>query len=152
MLPKLIRCPGITELILPPGLHHVSLRTVRDEFAYNAHRAWLFEGFVLACRELRRAGCGRACLGGSYVTSKIYPGDFDATWDPAGVAADLDPVLYDPNLRLEQNRKYRGDLLIGAAGEGPEHANYQFLAHDKNTGSPKGVIGIKLNMVEVLNI
>jgi len=79
-------------------------------------------------------------------------GDYDACWDPAGVSGKLDPRLYDSALRLEQNREYRGDLMIGAAGDGPEHENFRFLSRDKITGSPKGIVGIKLNMVEILNI
>jgi len=47
---------------------------------------------------------------------------------------------------------YRGDLLISAAGDGPEHRNFQFLSREKETGSPKGIVGIKLNILEIMNV
>ena len=152
MLPSLIEAPGLTEGILPPGLHHVSLREMREAFAYNEHRAWLFAGFIDACRDLREFGCGRIYLGGSYVTSKEYPGDYDACWDPAGVSDQVSPLLWDDSQKLEQNQRYRGDLLVSAAGDGPECRHYQFLSKDKATGAIRGMIGIKLNMLEILNV
>lgn len=152
MLPSLIEAPGLAEGVLPPGLHHVSLRELREAFAYNEHRAWLFAGLVSACRDLRQFGCGRIYLGGSYVTSKEYPGDYDACWDPAGVSDQVAQLLWDDSLRLEQNRVYRGDLLVSAAGDGPECRHFQFLSRDKLTGSLRGMIGIKLNMLEILNV
>ncbi|HZF94355.1 MAG TPA: hypothetical protein VEZ20_05715 [Allosphingosinicella sp.] len=152
VVPQLIEIPGILDGILPVGLHHASLREIRDVFAYNEHRAWLFQGLLMASLELRKFGCSRLYLGGSYVTSKEYPGDYDACWDPAGVSAEVDPLLWDDTLRVEQNRKYRGDLLVSAAGDGPECRHFQWLAHDKVTGARKGMIGVKLNMLEIMNV
>lgn len=151
MVPQLIELPGVLDGILPAGLHHASLREVRDIFVTSDHRAWLFQGLLLACLELRKSGCARLYLGGSFVTSKEFPGDYDACWDPAGVDANVDRLLWDDTLRVEQNRKYRGDLLVSAAGTDPECRHFQFLSHDKTTGAPKGIIGIKLNMLEILN-
>ena len=147
-----MQLPGLLEGILPPGLHFTTLREIRELFAHNEHRAWLFQGLILACLELRKFGCARLYLGGSFVTSKQYPGDYDACWDPAGVTADVDPLLWDDQLRVEQKRKYRGDLLVSAAGDGPEHRHFQFLSHDKSTGAAKGILGIRLSMIEILNV
>jgi len=152
VVPSLVILPGLLEGILSPGMHFASLREVQENFVYNEHRAWLFQGFLLACLELRRFGCGRLYLGGSFVTSKEFPGDYDACWDPAGVSAEVDPLLWDDTLRFEQNRKYRGDVLVSAAGDGAEHRHFQFLCHDKATGAPKGILGVKLRMVEILNM
>jgi hypothetical protein len=152
MVPALVQLPGIADGVLPVGLHFASLAEVRDLFVYNQHRGWLFEGLVFACLELRKFGCARVYLGGSFVTSIEYPGDYDACWDPAGVSADVDPLLWDDMQRIEQNRKYRGDLLVSAAGDGPEHQHFKFLCKDKLTGAAKGIVGIKLKMVELLNL
>lgn len=152
MVPAFIEAPGMREGILPPGLHYATLREIKEILAFNEHRAWLFGGLTDACLELRKFGCGRLYLGGSYVTSKIYPGDYDACWDPAGVTSEVDPLLWDDTKRLEQNRRYRGDLLVSAAGDGPECRHFQFLAHDKCTGAAKGILGVKLNMLEILNV
>lgn len=139
-------------LVLPPGLHFVTLREFREAFAINPRRGWLFEGLVGACRALRESGCSRIYLGGSYVTSKVDPGDYDACWDPTGVSGYLDPVLYDDNLALERRQRYRGDLLFGKVDEGPAGENFRFLARDKITGEERGMIGIKLSLLEILNL
>ena len=152
MLPAMVLRPNSTIGVLPRGLHHVSLREFRDTFAFNEHRAWLFDGFLLACRALREAGCGRIYVGGSFVTSKERPGDYDACWEPAGVLPSLDPVLYDENLALERRQTYRGDLLIGGAHDGPAGENFRFLSRDKVTHEERGMVGLKLNILEILNI
>jgi hypothetical protein len=85
------------------------------------------------------------------VTSKSDPSDYDACWDPVGVAGTLDPILYDENLQIERRLKYRGDLLIGGIGSGPEGEPFRFLSRDKSTGEERGMIGIKLKMLELLN-
>jgi hypothetical protein len=152
VIPKLVIANGTDIGVLPRGLHHVNLREFRDCFAYNERRSWLFEGFLLACRDLREAGCGRIYVGGSFVTSKAEPGDYDACWDPVGVLPSLDPVIYDDALRHERQQKYRGDLLIGGVGDGPAGESFRFLSCDKTTGEERGMIGIKLNILEILNL
>lgn len=152
MLPALTSHSINGVLTLPPGLHFVSLREFRDAFSASPKRAWLFQGFVSACRALRESGCGRIYVGGSYVTSKANPGDYDACWDPTGVSGDLDPILYDDNLLLERRQQYRGDLLIGRVDEGPAGENFRFLSRDKTTGEERGMIGIKLSLLEILNL
>ena len=151
MIPQLLSQRGHSAHVLPKGLHYVTFREFRDGFATNAHRQWLFEGFRLACRDLRAAGCSKIFVGGSYVTSKEFPGDYDACWDPVGVSGTLDPLIYDENFRIERREKYRGDLLIGDCDAGPSGANFRFLSKDRVSGEERGMIGIKLRMVELLN-
>ena len=151
MVPRLISQLGHSAQVLPRGLHFVSLREFRDAFAFNAHRAWLFDGFKSACHDLRVAGCARIFVGGSFVTSKPDPSDYDACWDPVGVSADLEPVLYDENLRIERRDRYRGDLLIGGCDPGPAGEFFRFLSRDKTTGEERGMIGIKLKLLEIMN-
>lgn len=151
MIPQLIRQRGHSTQILPVGLHFVSLREFRDVFAFNPHRAWLFEGFKEACHDLRKAGCTRIFVGGSYVTSEPHPGDYDACWDPVGVSPDLDPLLYDDALRGQRRDRYRGDLLISGCDLGPSGQWFHFLSKDKVTGEERGMIGIKLKLLEIMN-
>jgi hypothetical protein len=129
----------------------VSLREFRDAFAFNSHRAWLFDGFKLACHDLRLAGCARIFVGGSFVTSKPNPSDYDACWDPVGVSANLETLLYDENRRIERRDRYRGDLLIGGCDPGPAGEFFRFLSKDKTTGEERGMIGIKLKLLEIMN-
>lgn len=151
MLPRLEAQTGHSTQVLPVGLHYVSLREFRDAFAFNSKRAWLFEGFKAACHDLRVAGCARIFVGGSFVTSKADPSDYDACWDPVGVAADLEPILYDENMLLERRDRYRGDLLIGGCDPGPLGQWFRYLSKDKVTGEERGMIGIKLKLLEIMN-
>lgn len=145
--------PGLTDECLPAGLHWVGIREFRDAFVSNYHRSWLFEGLVKAGVELRKSGCSRIFVGGSFVTSKEFPSDYDACWDPAGAsAALLDPLLFDPTRIGEQKKVYRGEWFIGQQGNGPGSAMYQFLSRDKDTGIERGMVGIKLKMIELFNL
>lgn len=150
---SLASIPGLADNCLPAGLHWIGIRDFRDAFVSNYHRSWLFEGLVKASIELRHSGCSRIFIGGSFVTAKEFPGDYDACWDPAGVsAASLNPSLFDPTLSDEQKKIYRGEWFIGKHGNGPESAMYQFLSKDKDTGIERGMVGIKLKMIELCNL
>lgn len=138
---------------LPLGLHWVNIREFRDMFGYNYHRSWLFEGFAKACLALRTGGCARVFVGGSYVTSKEYPADYDACWDPIGVSSTtLDKIFYDATMSEALQKKFRGEWFISQPGNGPESEMYRFLARDKTTGRERGMVGIKLNMIELFNL
>jgi hypothetical protein len=144
MIPRFVNQIGHSDQVLPSGLHFVSLREFRDVFAFNRKRLWLFDGLKAAC-------CARIFIGGSYVTSKPDPGDYDACWDPVGVGADLEPVLYDENMLLERRERYRGDLLIGGCDPGPSGQWFRYLSKDKTTGEERGMVGIKLRLLEIMN-
>jgi hypothetical protein len=144
---------GLADRSLLPGLHWLGIREFRDTFVLNFQRAWQFEGFVKACMALQQAGCRRVYVGGSYITSKEFPGDYDACWDPAGVSAlSLDPVLYDSDRREECVKIYRGEWFIAKEGNGPESAMYTYLSRDRDTGIERGMVGIKLNSIELYNL
>jgi len=87
---------------LPPGIHEATWAEVVAVFGYTEHRRTLLVGLKAAFEFLRSAGCRRAYIDGSFVTSKEIPGDFDACWEVEGVdlprLARLAPVLFD--LRL----------------------------------------------------
>jgi len=63
---------------LPTGIRAASW----DEFAARCgttpHRRDLLDGLERALHALRRAGCRRAYIDGSFVTAKQQPADFDA--------------------------------------------------------------------------
>jgi len=43
-------------------------------------------------------------------------------------------------------------LLIGGAYDGPAGENFRFLSRDKVTHEERGMVGLKLNILEILNI
>ncbi len=88
------------------------------------------------------AGCRRAYVDGSFVTSKEVPGDFDGCWDHVGVDFDaLDPVLLDfDGHREAQKAKFEGEMFIADA---PGNPFLEFFQLDRD-GRPKGIIQINL--------
>jgi hypothetical protein len=95
---------------------------------------------------LRIANCSVVYIGGSFVTVKEKPGDFDACWSVEGVNPDLlDPVFLDfRNGRAAQKAKFGGELFPAEmieAGSGKPFL--EFFQFDR-TGRLKGIVGLKL--------
>ena len=147
MIPKLIRLPGNPWFVLPEGVHQATLTEIADSFAYGYHRRRLFDGLVLASRNLARAKCRRLYLDGSYVTDKDIPADYDACWDPEGVDMQaIDTVFFVlTNGRIAQKAKFGGEFFpTSALADGRGRNIVDFFQIDKRTGIRKGIILIDL--------
>jgi len=134
---------------LPPGVHWASLTEIEEKFGVNGHRLRLFVGFSRACHLLQAAGCHDVYLDGSFTTTKEYPNDFDACWETAGVDFKLlDPVFLDlANGRAAQKVRFFGEFLPVTLGRSPAHIyrqTFDLFQRDKQTGQPKGIIGLHL--------
>jgi hypothetical protein len=71
---------------LPAGLHHASWSEFIARFGGGKRRTQLINlGLQQLLNLLAMAGCTEVRLGGSFVTSKETPGDFDGIWMLAGV-------------------------------------------------------------------
>jgi hypothetical protein len=132
---------------LPPGIHEATWDEVAARFGSNPRRLKLLAGLKRALDSLRAAGCRRAYVNGSFVTTKEEPRDFDVCWEASGVdASALDPVLLDfSNRRAAQKAKYGGELFPAEAGA--DLAGTRFLDYfqqDQRTGKPKGIIALDL--------
>ena len=146
MLPDLVDIGGPWK-VLPPGIHNATLEDVETIFATSDHRKLLFSGFKSGVMALRKAGCHKIFLDGSFVTEKHIPGDFDACWDPIGV----DPTKIDPDLldfndgRKKLKERFHGEFFPSDLLADGEHFFFNFFQIDKYTGNAKGVICIKLS-------
>ena len=135
---------------LPAGVHCLTLEECRRLFAWNARRRFLFDGLVRAIANLTTAGCRSVLIDGSFISSKTLPNDWDAAFDPVGmIAARVDPILlrHDDGRRA-MRAKYLGDMFPwteSAATYGPLYR--QFFQKDRD-GNPKGIIEIKLQVVQ----
>ncbi len=70
---------------LPLGIHEAPWSEILVCFGSTPRRLSLLAGLQSALDRLRRAGCARAYLDGSFVTAKAAPNDFDVCWEMAGV-------------------------------------------------------------------
>lgn len=65
--------------------------------------------------ELRKAGCQRIWIDGSFITTKRNPGDFDGCWDYEGISLTLlrktTSLLVFDNGCQAQKVKYGGEMF-----------------------------------------
>lgn len=130
---------------LPPGIHEATWEEIVERYGTSEHRDGLLTGFREALESLKGAGCQRAYLDGSFVTSKEKPGDFDACWEAAGVDPDkLDPVLLEfSDGRASQKDCYGGELFPAEVAAEPQGTVFlDFFQTDRHTGEPKGIVAI----------
>ena len=127
---------------LPPGVHVTTWRELAERFGTNERRREILAGLLRALQALKAAGCRRAFVDGSFVTSKEVPGDFDGCWDHNGVDFDaLDPVLLDFNGHREaQKARFGGEMFIA---DTPGNRFLDFFQLDRD-GRPKGIVQIDL--------
>jgi len=135
--------------LLPPGIHWADWPNVVKRFGTNVHRQRHLSGLDRGLKVLQKAGCPVAYLNGSFVTDKEFPSDYDVCYETAGVTLSmLDPVFHEfTNRCAAQKAKYRGEFRPAyVCAEGPPlfRRFFNFFQIDKDTGDPKGIIGLKL--------
>ena len=145
MIPEFISIGGVWN-VLPPGIHDATLLELEQRFSTNEKRKDIFDGFKRGVEALKIAGCKTVFLDGSFVSDKLYPGDFDACWDPTCIDINkLDPVLLDfSNRRQKQKQKYHGEFFPSSALADGSRTFVEYFQKDKDTGHAKGIIRIQL--------
>jgi hypothetical protein len=130
---------------LPSGQHQCTWEEFFHRFGTNEHRLELLEGLERALRNLKHAGCQRVLIGGSFVSDKPYPGDYDAIWTRDGVD---DSRLNDVFKNVEDMRygaRIQKALYLGEFH--PYHEDFvNHFAYDRY-GVAKGLV--ELNPQEV---
>ena len=145
MIPDFVDIGGLWK-VLPPGVHDATLDEVENRFALSDHRKRLFAGFKEGVTALRKAGCRKIFLDGSFITEKPMPADFDVCWEPIGVnPTKLDPVLLDFNDRRKKQKEcFHGEFFPASSLADGSHTFFDYFQIDKDTGNSKGIICIKL--------
>ena len=133
---------------LPAGIHQANWQEVEAKLAFNERRQELFRGMRRACESLKMVGCPRIFIGGSLVTDKEFPGDFDLCWQDDTVnflqLQSLDSVLLDfKNKRAAQKAKYGGELFPASISADGYRTYLEFFQFDRN-GEIKGIVAIDL--------
>lgn len=136
---------------MPPGIHPATWAEFTERYALNAHRSKLLDGLKKAAIVLRRANCPTLYMGGSFVTAKEFPNDFDGCWDLTGVNAmvleeEAPALLRTDRKRVLQKALYGGELLM----DSPfviDRPFRDFFQEDKQ-GRRKGIVAIDLRTIE----
>ena len=131
--------------VLPPGVHNATLKDVEARFATSDYRKLLYSGFRNGVTALRKAGCRKIFLNGSFITEKPMPADFDVCWEPIGVdPRKLDPVLLDFNDRRKKQKEcFHGEFFPASSLTDGKLTFFDYFQIDRHTGSAKGIISIK---------
>ena len=132
---------------LPPGIYWVTWKELKLGFGFTPTRVQLLAGLRQALALLKRAGCRRVYIDGSFVTTKLQPGDVDACWAIEHVDPDkLDPVFLDfSHARAAQKARFRGEFFPADLPEGLTGKTFlEFFQTDKETGAPKGILALDL--------
>jgi len=133
--------------LLPPGTHWATWQEIIDRFGGTPHRQALLSGLRGALSALKKAGCTRVYIDGSFVTAKQIPADYDACWDAIGIKRGLlDPVFLDfRNRRAAQKVKYLGEFFPARWTESGSGKTWlEFFRVDRVTGDQKGIVAIDL--------
>jgi hypothetical protein len=116
---------------LPPGIYEISWIELMERFAINRQRQRLATGLAAALRKLAIAGCRRVLIGGSFVTSKEHPNDFDGWYESFGLNLDiLDPLFLED---IESQMEVFGGTLF-------DPPSYERFFQTDRAGQPKGAI------------
>lgn len=131
---------------LPPGEHEATWREIVQTFGTTPHRRGLLAGLRRALQALRDAGCRRAYIDGSFVTTTPLPRDYDGCWETLSVDADaLDPVLLDLDFpRTQQKEKYGGEMFPASWPADRQGRTFRDFFQADRDGNPKGIVVIDL--------
>jgi hypothetical protein len=142
--------PNLSEQgFLPKGKHNATLEEFEKHFVYfdmSDRRFRLYEGLKRLCEEARRSGIVRRILiGGSFVTSKPEPNDFDCivVLDPSINRQELRPREYNIASRRTACRLFGGDVFPVVDGS-PEYDEIVNLFQSTRGGERIGIVEIDL--------
>lgn len=96
---------------LEPGRYELTWNEFGDSFFNNEHRRHLGQGMLAAIKDLQNAGCKRVEVGGSFVSSKPLPKDFDLVFQKDGVdMSRVDSTISSKQYWMQQD-KFGGELF-----------------------------------------
>ena len=118
---------------LPPGIYETTWTELKNRFGFNTHRKNILIGLKDLLKLLGQANCQRVYLGGSLISNKEYPNDFDGCYDDMSIDYDSLDSIFDEDLSVQKDR-FGGELLADPAFQG-------FFQTDRD-GNPRGIVAI----------
>lgn len=137
---------------LPEGIFETDWEALSGALGFNAWRERLLAGLHEGLLSLKAAGCERAYIDGSFVTSKAIPGDYDVCYETKNMTSSkLDPALLSfANGRAEQKAKFFGEYFPAhlPATPAPRPVFLEFFQQVKYSNRKKGIIALDLTRFE----
>jgi len=142
--------PEFTEAgLLPPGIHRATFEEFERRFAYfdrSDRRFRIFDKLRELHQQAKMSGIVRRILiGGSFVTDKPEPNDFDCilVLDPAIEGHELRPMEYNVASGKMACRIFRGDIYSYLDGIPALHKFTKFFQFTREL-EPMGIVEIEL--------
>ena len=142
--------PDFTEDgLLPEGIHRTTFEEFSHRYKYferSNQRFRLFDKLRDLFFEAKRSGVvKRILVGGSFVTSKAEPNDFDCILviDPSFERKELPPAHYNVVSRRMARRKYGGDIFPVFEDSVKFHELVELFQTSRG-GGRKGIVEIEL--------
>lgn len=132
------------------GIHIMEWNAFVGTYGYNGTRKGILAGMTVALSALKKYGCQRVYVDGSFVSTKEEPGDFDGCWDPEGVdlkgLTDELPCFVELRApRDSQKALFRGEIFPSTVpADNKGNTFLEFFQKDRDE-TPKGIIQINLN-------
>jgi hypothetical protein len=126
---------------LPAGIHESDWAEVVDRFGTNAKREGILSGLRRAPRDLAGAGCTRVYLGGSFVTAKELPGDWDGCFEEAGVNFFRLAKSIARGILGTMDQLFGGEMYNATAVTNTGETFIQFFQHNRE-GQAVGLIAL----------
>jgi hypothetical protein len=120
---------------LPNGIYPMKWPDFCEYFGGNSHRQQQLTKLYLLLLMVSAADCTVAWIGGSFVTSKPYPDDFDGCFDAGTCWGEFNPILGDLD---RQQAEYGGEVRPDFSGQ-----FQRYLQTDKD-GYPRGIVELDL--------
>lgn len=139
---------------LPVGIYQCSWNEFVVRFGYNYKRKMLLNGLHNLVALVSSLGEPIIYVGGSFVTDKLLPGDFDACWDYVNRTdpilqslADTYPIFLDMDYpRINQKNAFGGEFFPAFGIEQESGKTFlEFFQRTKDTNQPKGIVQLILN-------
>ncbi len=134
---------------LKPGLHKLCWSDLERIYGRSKRRLWLLEGMRRVLDDLKLNGCRQVYIGGSFVSEKISPNDFDLIYDLTGMS--IDAVLEQAPLLCPRSNTARRLQIEQYGGQAlplcfsPELPSLlEFMLYDDRFDEYKGVVVLTL--------
>lgn len=130
---------------LPVGIHVATWAEIEERFGTNPRRLRMLMGVRTALAHLADAGCERAFLAGSFVTTKVAPGDVDVAWQMDGVDFErVHPMFLEPRGRQTTLALFSAEFFPAEAIEADSELTFLAFFQLTKDGEPVGIVAVEL--------
>lgn len=139
--------PALTSKgFLPPGIHATTWAEFATAYGTTPRRAALLQNMEFLLQEARRSGHpSKMYVGGSFVTNKPNPTDFDLTWKISGKEFGKLQETHPLVTNREHQRLHLGGELMSTYPNSPDGGVLRFLMENRKYGTAAGVVELDLS-------